>query len=308
MIPRSFLPGSAVRRGLLGSMALVAGGCAGFRPTRADQERSLAAVGAARIAAPRDLWEDASGDGAGIPPKTFLDLVFVGVIGARDAMTAARVERAFGPGVAARPREAGASPGAVRRAVTVGSGVAVTGDGYIVTAAHAVRLAEILVVGADRACASGAVRVARGRIVFADRAADFALIKCDLATPHFLACRTDLPPASTLLYSGGWWNRSGAGRLLEMKALRSAAGVRFRALRTSIPIVEGDSGSAVVDSEGRLLGVSIRYRYGRFWRLPPESTAMMLAPADLAGLIARDRADRRPALASAAARTSGALP
>jgi hypothetical protein len=60
-------------------------------------------------------------------------------------------------------------------------------------------------------------------------------------------------------------------------------------ISTTIPIIQGDSGSPLVDQDVRLCGV-MRYAGWVIWRkLPPESVADMHDPDCIEELIDRDR-------------------
>jgi S1-C subfamily serine protease len=292
--PSEILPAAALRRGLFCIFALVLAGCAGFPPTKDDQLRSLQELGQTKIAATLHFPELNDSVIDHLDARRFLLMVSVGVFTARDADAFARLEQMVALIAEGKTDAAQAIDNELiaRRVTTHGSGVAVTGDGYIVTAAHAVRHPEVLVLTAGFAGPRAVARSVRARIVFADEKADFALLKCELATPRFLEIRPDAVPVGTPMFSGGWWNQSGAGRLLDTQESRADAGHSYRALRSSIPVLPGDSGSAVIDSAGRLLGVTVRGRYGRYWRQTPKSDAVILDPSELQRLIEQDRAKR----------------
>jgi S1-C subfamily serine protease len=292
--PSEILPATALLRGLFCACGLLLAGCTGFPPTPDDQRRSMQELGQTTISAPLHLPERSVGMLGDLAPKDFLHLVSVGVYSLRDSDASARLQAEL-TAIAEDRRDSGLTDRerVARQAGGQGSGVALTDDGYIATAAHLVRYANVVVAYLDLAAGRVLVRSVPARIVFVDRQADFAMLKCELATPRFLVPPPEAVPVSTVVFGGGWWNQKGAGRVLESREFRTKPGHRYRGLRTSIPLMQGDSGSAVIDRDGHLLGVASHARYGRLWRMAPKSEAVMLDASELQRLIEQDRAKRR---------------
>jgi hypothetical protein len=282
--------------------ALVLAGCASFAPTRDDQLRSWEEIGPTTIRGPLRFPEVNGIAAEQVDARNYLFMVSVGVLASKDAGAFQRLERmiaataenrACAPpaemmNATAPPAENGFA--ADRTPANKGSGVAVTVDGYIVTAAHLVRDSEILVLHFEIVAKRVVPRTARARVVFVDGEADFALIKCEVATPRYLEIRSDAISKGAPMFSGGWWNERGAGRLLRVREFRSESGHVYRRLRSSIPMLHGDSGSALIDCNGHLAGVTVHSLWGRFWRQAPKSDAVMLDPPELHRLIEEDRA------------------
>jgi hypothetical protein len=277
-------------------------GCASFHPTRDDQLRSWQEVGPTQINAALSFPEIDGFTAQQIDARKYLFVVSVGVLAAEDASAYERIDQLIAAAAEARSRPAGEGEGetpaasAASQIMTTslsankGAGVPITMDGYIVTAAHVVSFPEILVLHFEIAERQVIPRAARARVVFADQEADFALLKCDITTPRHLEMRSDAIEKRAPMFSGGWWNERGAGRLIAVREFRSSQGHTYRRLRSSVPMLHGDSGSALIDSEGRLLGVTVHSLWGRFWRQPPKSDAVMLDPGTLKRLIQEDRA------------------
>jgi len=149
-----------------------------------------------------------------------------------------------------------ALPGARPRVQTsLGSGVIVSADGFLLTNHHVVAGADEIQV----ALADG--RHARARLVGSDRDTDLALLRIDLE---------DLP-AITFGDSGGLrvgdvvlaiGNPFGVGQTVTL-GIVSATGRRGLGINTFEDFIQtdaainpGNSGGALVDSEGRLVGIN----------------------------------------------------
>ncbi len=140
---------------------------------------------------------------------------------------------------------------------SLGSGVIVAGDGYIVTNNHVVAGADqILVALADR-------REYKAKLVFADARLDLALLKVDTAGAKLPVIRmgdSDRAEVGDITIAIG--NPFGVGQTVTtgiVSALaRTGLGVsdwQFF-IQTDAAINPGNSGGALLDGQGRLIGIN----------------------------------------------------
>lgn len=156
-------------------------------------------------------------------------------------------------------REFGGARSGRRMANSLGSGVILTEDGYVVTNTHVVGGAdEVRVVLADRT-------EYQAEIVFLDRQSDLALLKLeDAADLPTLALRdSDTLEVGDLVLAIG--NPFGVGQtvtsgIVSALARTSGGGRRGRVggyfIQTDAAVNPGNSGGALVDMAGRLVGVN----------------------------------------------------
>ena len=127
------------------------------------------------------------------------------------------------------------------------------------------------------------------RVVYRNDAADFAIVKAEMATPRFLKYRKDPLTPSNTLFAGGWMHEKGGGEFLEHQSVNEDSSGYFRKIVTTLPMIKGDSGSPLIDQHGRLCGVLSTMRLGVIIKMKPKSTAVMM---DLGKLDKRIKADR----------------
>jgi len=58
---------------------------------------------------------------------------------------------------------------------------------------------------------------------------------------------------------------------------------------TSLPMIKGDSGSPLIDRQGRLCGVLSTMRLGVIIKMKPKSTAVHMDPSEVERRIRQDR-------------------
>ena len=171
-----------------------------------------------------------------------------------------------------------------------GSCAPVTKDGYFLTVAHVLSHEDTFVLYATSNENRTFIASAKCRVVFKDSGADFAIVKADIDTPRVLEFRkTSLTPTTTL-FAGGWMHEKAGGKFKEIVPITSA-GRRtpyFKVL-TSIPMIKGDSGSPLIDKEGRLCGVLSTMRLGVVVKMKPLSTAVMMDRSRIEKIINADR-------------------
>ncbi|MEU4424520.1 trypsin-like peptidase domain-containing protein [Actinoplanes sp. NPDC024001] len=153
----------------------------------------------------------------------------------------------------------------------IGSGVVYRADGVIVTNEHVVRAARSVTV----AFADGS-RVA-GQVTGADPITDLAVVKVQRTGLPTITVRTDLPrTGETALVIGsplGFENTvtlgiiSGVGRQIPLSTTGGRPLVDL--IQTDAAISPGNSGGALIDRQGRLVGISEAY-------IPPAAGAVSL--------------------------------
>ena len=144
----------------------------------------------------------------------------------------------------------------VRRAQSLGSGVIVSSDGYILTANHVVE-------GADKvrvALASGGKEF-DARIIGTDPPTDVAVLKVDAkGLPAVSIADSDSLEVGDLVLAIG--NPFGVGQTVTMGIIsavgRGGLGINSyeNFIQTDAAINPGNSGGALVDAEGRLVGIN----------------------------------------------------
>lgn len=182
---------------------------------------------------------------------------------------------------AARGVAAGAGPAVVRVAGgwRPASGVVVA-DGVVVTNAHNVRADEVLVTFADG-------RTAEGAVAGVDVDGDLAVIHVETAgispvafAPADAVAVGDVVIAVAASLDG---NRVTVGFVSGVaRAFRGPRGRRISgSIEHTAPMAPGSSGSAVLDAEGRLLGINTNRVGGGFYLAMPADTALQARIAAL---------------------------
>ncbi len=135
-----------------------------------------------------------------------------------------------------------------------GSGVVVSADGFILTNAHVVAGSTDVTIGTTDGRQIGA------RVVSVDEASDLALLRAATGGLHPIAFGEDGPPGpGTALFVLG--NRADLGPEVGWARMGTHARIRVGArplefwAEVLAPIGPGDSGGAVVDTAGHLVGV-----------------------------------------------------
>jgi serine protease Do len=136
----------------------------------------------------------------------------------------------------------------------LGSGVVVSGDGYILTNHHVVNGAETMTVD----FADG--RTFKAKLVGSDEPSDLAVIKIDATNLQTLALgNSDLSQVGDVVLAVG--NPLGVGETVTMGII-SAKGRQTDTdqyqdfIQTDAPINQGNSGGALVNLKGELIGIN----------------------------------------------------
>ncbi len=146
-----------------------------------------------------------------------------------------------------------------RRSLSLGSGVVVSSDGYVVTNSHVVgedirRIREVTLALADK-------REVRGRVIGTDPTTDIALVKIDVA---------GLPAVpwgdSSRLQVGEWVLAIGSPFQLSQTVTAGIVSATGRSnigftdyedfIQTDAAINPGNSGGALINSRGELVGIN----------------------------------------------------
>lgn len=159
----------------------------------------------------------------------------------------------------------------IRTGDGLGSGVVYREDGVIVTNAHVVgSQRQVLVAFADGTEMTG-------RIVAVDEVTDLAVVHVDRSGLPAVTIRHELPrPGETALAIGsplGFENTVTRGIISAVGRQLPASGGQARPLvdllQTDAPISPGNSGGALIDAHGKLVGINEAY-------LPPATGAVSL--------------------------------
>ncbi len=172
-----------------------------------------------------------------------------------------------------------------------GSCAPITEDGYFLTVSHVLSHDDTFVLYATSNGKRTFIDSAKTRTVFRDDAADFAIVKADLKTPRILKFRRAPLNDQVTLFAGGWMHEKAGGKFRGIVPIVTNNGQNtpFYKVITSIPMIKGDSGSPLIDQEGRLCGVLSTMRLGVVVKMKPLSTAVMMQFDQIERIIADDR-------------------
>ncbi len=146
-----------------------------------------------------------------------------------------------------------------------GHAALISHDGYFLTAAHVIESkAHRLIFSAMSIDGlENKINITTIRTVFVDRSNDIAIIKADLRSPFHFRLRESKPNIGETLFAGAHLKSGAASGVLEKTTRRRSAKIddehskSFLRHVTTIPLRKGDSGSALIDTEGYLCGVGV---------------------------------------------------
>jgi S1-C subfamily serine protease len=149
-----------------------------------------------------------------------------------------------------------------RVAFSAGAAVAITDDGYFLTAAHVVEgpNSHLVYITSDEEHTYFDAKTCR--VVHSDPETDIAIVKVEMATPRYLRIReTSLTPGEVIFGGNGWLKQSSAGEYIKVyihgeEVIQPDAITDGTYIRTSIPGIDGDSGSPLIDRNGELCGIA----------------------------------------------------
>ena len=152
-----------------------------------------------------------------------------------------------------------------------GSAIPISPDGYFMTADHVLARSEgrnVFVIHGQE----GPLRASRARIVWRSSSTDLALLHIPVGTPRYYTWSSPdqwLPAGTPVFHSGiATGFRSEPGKLVTSIPPGSGNAARFK---HDIPLEPGDSGGAVIDSRGQLVGVNSAVEF-----LVPLETAFFI--------------------------------
>lgn len=141
-----------------------------------------------------------------------------------------------------------------RNANSLGSGVIVSEDGYIITNAHVIEQADEITVAVNDG------RKSRAVVIGQDAESDLAVIKVDLDNLNPISFRHDPIQVGDVTLAIG--NPFGVGQTVTQGIIsatgRAGLGVSVFQdfIQTDAAINPGNSGGALVDSDGQLIGIN----------------------------------------------------
>jgi S1-C subfamily serine protease len=257
--------------------------------THRDQRRSLAKYDSLGIDAPVTLPELKNRTDKGFSAADFLTLhsglIVSGKYIDEDFKSKLATSREAQEGVL----ELGFSVPIAKGGSGFGSCAPVTADGYFLTAAHVLAHKDSYVLYATSTNRKTYIDYAPIRVVYRNDAADFAIVKAEMATPRYLKYRRESLTPSSTLFAGGWMHEKGGGLFLEHQSVTEDPSGHFRKVITTLPMIKGDSGSPLIDRHGRLCGVLSTMRLGVLIKMKPKSTAVMMDIEQIEALISADR-------------------
>ena len=179
---------------------------------------------------------------------------------------------------------------------TTGQCVAISVDGYFMTASHVVEVEKALLFFTEHDIqnVTETPLLVPFRIVYENELLDFAIIKADVVTAFFLELHDQVSGFNEVVFAGSSLNGGPAAGKIVWNILQEdneeLVRMGARSIITNLPTTGGDSGSAVIDEEGRLLGVvagGIKYKeYPR----REFTKAVRVNPDAVKQIIEKDRA------------------
>lgn len=177
-----------------------------------------------------------------------------------------------------------------------GSAIPISADGYFITADHVLAHSagrNVFVIHGQQ----GGLQATKARIVWRSASTDLAVIHIPIATPNFYRWTSPnkwLPAGTSIIHSGiATGFRSEPGKLITPIPPGRGNGTRFK---HDIPLEPGDSGGAVIDAQGELVGVNSAVEF-----LVPLDTAFFIESEanrpslkKLQGVIEADRRSNNP--------------
>lgn len=258
--------------------------------THWDQKRSLAKYDAIGIDAPVTLPELRNQTDKGFSAADFLTLHSGLIVSGRYLDEDFKAKLATSRDAQEGTLELGFSVPIAKGGSGFGSCAPITGDGYFLTAAHVLAHDDSYVLYATSNNKRTYIDHAPIRVVYRNDAADFAIVKAEIATPRHLKFREQSLLAGETLFAGGWMHEKAGGEFLEYQPVEGDSSGHYRKVVTTLPMIKGDSGSPLIDQRGRLCGVLSTMRLGVIVKMKPKSTAVRLEPGEVMRLIREDRA------------------
>ena len=176
-----------------------------------------------------------------------------------------------------------------------GACVPITDDGYFLTVGHNLELSNTYVVYVTSSEERSFMVADECRVVHNFDQVDLAIIKTEFDTPRYLDIRTEPLREKDVLFGGNTFlSQCAAGEYMYAETLKreiQGEKVQREYNWTTIPSLPGDSGSPVVDTNGKLCGVMVFGFVPPSWipLLDPGSSMVVLDRDAIMDTIARDR-------------------
>jgi serine protease DegQ len=152
-----------------------------------------------------------------------------------------------------------------------GSAVPISPDGYFITADHVLARSagrNIFIIHGQQ----GGLKATKARIIWRSASTDLALLHIPVVTPNYYSWTEPnewLPAGTPVIHSGiATGFRSEPGKLVTSIPPGRGNAARFK---HDIPLEPGDSGGAVIDAHGHLVGVNSAVEF-----LVPLETAFFI--------------------------------
>jgi len=152
-----------------------------------------------------------------------------------------------------------------------GSAVPISPDGYFITADHVLARSagrNVFIIHGQQ----GGLKATKARIIWRSSSTDLALVHIPVVTPNYYTWTAQdqwLPAGTPVMHSGiATGFRSEPGKLVTSIPPGRANSARFK---HDIPLEPGDSGGAVIDAHGQLVGVNSAVEF-----LVPLETAFFI--------------------------------
>ncbi|WOO43693.1 serine protease [Rubellicoccus peritrichatus] len=170
----------------------------------------------------------------------------------------------------------------------LGSAVAISSDGYFLTAAHNVGGGHpVWLVSKSRADPY----FGKARVVWTMEKADVALLHIEAQPSQFCMLAEALPqPDSMVILGGHRWGNS-AGRVVGITPQETGID-SFIEIEHNAPMVKGDSGGPLIDSQGRLLGINHAWTTDHLWPRYHSTIATAVTDLALRRIIEKDAAQQ----------------
>ena len=128
---------------------------------------------------------------------------------------------------------------------------------------------------------------------------DLALLRTELQTPKWFSFAEHPPEIGSTIVAGGFESGPSAGKILSLTRPSSEKDLHILSLHDA-PVVPGDSGGPLLNSEGELLGINYQLTIPRFheqlFRNSPlrQTRAILIQEEWLHQLIEKDRMETNP--------------
>ena len=169
---------------------------------------------------------------------------------------------------------------------SAGMAVAISADGYFITAEHVIRERGAMLFYSS----SNGAYIETARVVKSFPEIDLAILKVGYAIREHFKLEPREFTIGTRLFAGGMSvNSFSSGELLSLKE-KTLDEFSYFVFETSLPLRRGDSGGPSVDASGHLVGISVKLAAGILSEpRAPKGYGVMLDVRYLQSVIEKDR-------------------